>query len=457
MKRLKILLPVHVFFPTHFYGTETYTLELARTLEKLGHETVILTATPYGEKGAGTLHSIYHYDNLTVHCLDLNLKPHSRFKDTYYRPDLYPILEEIVAHIKPDIAHVTHLINHSSTLLEVLRDAQVPMIATLTDFFGICFNNKLERYDAALCQGPNNRSTNCLCCYLRKVETFSNHPVLRPFIRNDVLLRMISQMLYYVIKLPGLQKSSLAGHVLDVTQRITTLRYLYSSYQYLVAPTDFLYEAYASNHFYPERLRKINFGINLDLVKEYQRPKRKTDSKVRFGYIGQLTSHKGADLLIRAFLQLTGNNNFLVLYGPQDQDPMYMRELFSLASGSNGIEFRGTFPRKELARRLSEIDVLVIPSRWYENSPLVLLYSLATKTPVIVTDVKGMSEFVQDGFNGFTFKMNSVDQLTKTMQRIVDEPGMIEPLSENAAYTKDVLDHTQDICRLYDATVKGKG
>jgi glycosyltransferase involved in cell wall biosynthesis len=263
------------------------------------------------------------------------------------------------------------------------------------------------------------------------------------------------RMLPPIISVPGFRKGAVAGHVLDVTQRVNTLRYLYDTYQYLVAPTDFLYEAYVSNSFHPGRLRKINFGINLDLVRGYQRPKRKADSRVRFGYIGQLSSHKGADLLIKAFLQLKGDNGSLVLYGPQDQDPAYMQELFSLASENQRIEFRGTFPQTELPRRLSEIDVLVIPSRWYENSPLVLLYSLAVKTPVIATDVKGMSEFVRHGVNGFTFPMNSVEHLTKTMQHFIDDPRTIGRLSENAAYTKDVFNHANEVCALYDAAVKG--
>ena len=73
------------------------------------------------------------------------------------------------------------------------------------------------------------------------------------------------------------------------------------------------------------------------------------------------------------------------------------------------IEFRKTFPREELPAKLSDLDMLVIPSRWYENSPLVLLYALATRTPVIVTDVKGMTEFVRDDWNGYTFPMNDVE------------------------------------------------
>ena len=454
---MKILFPVHVFFPDHFYGTETYTLELAKALKIFGHETVILTTTPYGEKGAGRIHSTYEYDGLPVHCIDLNLKPHNRFRQTYYRPDLYPILQNIISEIGPDIVHVTHLINHTSTLLKVLREAQIPTVATLTDFFGICFNNKLERYDGSLCLGPNKKSTNCLCCYLRESKEVYSEKFLAPFLRNNILISLVSRFLPYLTKLPGLRKGSLSDHVLDVTCRINTLRDLYGIYQYMIAPTDFLYEAYVANHFYPDRLRKINFGINLDLVKDYQKPRKKTNSMIRFGYIGQLSSHKGVDLLIRSYLGLRGDNKSLVLYGPFDQDRPYMDELLRLSSGDGHIEFKSTFPREELAARLSKLDVLVIPSRWYENSPLVLLYALATRTPVIVTDVKGMSEFVKDGFNGHTFQKNSVDDLTSVMQKIVDDPVCIKRLSENAIYSKDVSDYAGEILEIYEAVLAGQG
>ena len=145
----------------------------------------------------------------------------------------------------------------------------------------------------------------------------------------------------------------------------------------------------------------------------------------------------------------------LSIYGSPDQDS-YMDELLRLSSRANHIKFCGTFPREELPARLSEFDVLVIPSRWYENSPLVLLYALATRTPVIVTDVKGMSEFVKDGFNGYTFKKNSVEHLTTIMQKIVDDPSSVERLSQNAVYTKDVSDHADDVFELYKAALGGQ-
>ena len=210
-----------------------------------------------------------------------------------------------------------------------------------------------------------------------------------------------------------------------------------------------------TNQFYPEKLKKVNFGVNLELVKGYQTPRKKTDSMIRFGFIGQLSAHKGVDLLINAYLRIKSDKISLWIYGAPDQDS-YMDKLLRLSERSKNVKFCGTFPREELPARLSDFDVLVIPSRWYENSPLVLLYALATRTPVIVTDVKGMSEFVKDGFNGYTFQKNNVEHLSTMMQKIVDDPSSVERLSQNAVYTKDVSDHAEDVFKLYKAALGGQ-
>jgi glycosyltransferase involved in cell wall biosynthesis len=454
MKPMKILLPVHVFFPQHFYGTETYTLELAKQFMAKGHIPIVLTATPSGEKGSGELYSKYEYDHVTVYCVDLNLKPHNRFKQTYYRKDLYSLQKEIIKKIGPDIAHVTHLINHSSVLLEVLRDLRIPAVATLTDFFGICLNNKLERYDGRLCNGPNRNSTNCLACYFRAEAVRKSEKLIAALAgTNNIILRLAVSALFHLTRVPRFGKNSLAGHILDVTGRTDLLRDLYGTYEAMIAPTVFLRDAYAANRFYPDRLKKINFGINLDLVSEFSKPKVRRGSQVRFGYIGQIAHHKGVDLLIKAYAGIKNQNKSLVIYGPYDQEPAYMEELKRLASNLNKVEFRGTFPQQELGQRLYEMDFLVIPSRWYENSPLVLLFALAAKTPVIVTDVQGLSEFVDNGVNGYTFKKDRIDHLRKIMQDIVDHPSRNARLSENATYTRDVADYAGEVLDLYESVL----
>lgn len=456
MKPLNILLPVHVFFPDHFYGTETYTLELAQRLKTLGHNPTILTAVLYGEKGPGEARFTYEYGGLTVDCIDLNTQPLKHFRQLYSRPDLYPILKDILLQRQPDIIHVTHLMGHTAVLLEVIRDMKIPVVATLTDFYGICSNSKLMFHDGSLCTGPNRRATNCLSCYIREHDyEFSTWKNLARLIQNDLSLRWVSSMLPYVFSLPLYAESLVRKKICDATDRIDYMRALYNVYACMITPTDLLHEAYLNNRFYPEKLKKINFGINLEMVKAYRHAIAEVPSTIRFGYIGQITSHKGVDLLIKAFAGLKGKQATLSIYGPRNQDPAYIKTLDHLCSGVDAIEFMETFPSDQLGKVLSEIDVLVIPSRWYENSPLVLLYALATKTPVIVTDMKGMSEFIRNDFNGYTFKIDNASQLMEIMQKIVNNPVSLLQLSKNAEYSKDVMDHVSDILEIYQ-TVLGK-
>ncbi len=456
MKPLNILLPVHVFFPDHFYGTETYTLELAQSLKSMGHNPTILTAILYGEKSPGGDRFTYEYGGLTVDCIDLNTQPLKNFKQLYSRPDLYPVLKDILQQRKPDIVHVAHLMGHTAVLLEVIRDLKLPVVATLTDFYGICPNSKLISYDGSLCTGPNPRSTNCLSCYIREHDyEFTSPKIMASLIQNDLTLPWVSSLLPYIAALPRFAQSPVRGSIRDAIERIDYVRALYKIYARMITPTDLLHEAYVKNRFYPEKLKKINFGINQDMVKTYRHAMAEVPSSIKFGYIGQITSHKGVDLLIKAFSGLNGKQASLSIYGSKDQDAAYMSELNQLSGGRGAIDFKDTFPKDQLGKVLSEIDVLVIPSRWYENSPLVLLYALATKTPVIVTDMKGMSEFVRNGVNGFTFKKDNAAHLGQIMQQIVDNPAALLQLSKNADYAKDIMDHAGEVLDIYQTVLAG--
>ena len=57
------------------------------------------------------------------------------------------------------------------------------------------------------------------------------------------------------------------------------------------------------------------------------------------------------------------------------------------------------------------VDLLVIPPRWYENIPPVLLNELATHTSVLVSDIEGVTEFGENGVPAVSFQRGSVDDL----------------------------------------------
>ena len=71
----------------------------------------------------------------------------------------------------------------------------------------------------------------------------------------------------------------------------------------------------------------------------------------------------------------------------------------------------GEFKHSRIAEIFSEIDVLVVPSVWYENSPLVIQEAFLAGTPVIASDIGGIPELVKDKENGLLFKANDDNDL----------------------------------------------
>jgi glycosyltransferase involved in cell wall biosynthesis len=322
----------------------------------------------------------------------------------------------------------------------------IPVFATLTDFFGFCYNNQLESAEGALCEGPNPDRANCIACFLKLASSRPNaefisklggHPVLRaPVSRHLARLGRREREPFTI--------SSFAPN--DIVVRPGILRRAMEVYREAIAPTLFLKGAYERNGF-PAPLRLSHFGIEID---RSPKPARHDGRAVRLGFIGQLTPHKGAHLLVEA-LRASGRANLsLSLWGPHDQDPAYYAKLLRLAEGLQ-IKFPGILPRAELAAAFGMLDYLVIPSTWYENSPLILLQALATHTPVIVADVPGMTEFIENGVNGLHFARGNLVNLTGILRKVADEPDLASEMGAASSYERVPADMAYDLLSLYAA------
>src|SRR5262249_2069085 len=200
---------------------------------------------------------------------------------------------------------------------------------------------------------------------------------------------------YKASKLPGAVRATMA--------RPNVLRTAANRPNASTVPTMLMRDLFVENGINPKLIHHVPFGIDTAPLEAHQ--KKTSSDVIRFGFIGTLFEHKGVDLLIRAFLDLPQDVNArLHIYGDPRQFPDYASGLMKLADNgsvnSSKITFEGTFPNAELGRVLSNLDVLVVPSRWYENTPLVIQSSLATKTPVIATNLGGMSELIKHNING---------------------------------------------------------
>ena len=197
-------------------------------------------------------------------------------------------------------------------------------------------------------------------------------------------------------------------------------------------------------------LTRIPFGVDLP---RHAKPPRRDPRKLVIGFIGQIMPHKGPDLLIGAAQRTLAPSRYeLRIYGDDSQDRGFAASLRDRAHG-NPVQFLGVFPSDRMRDVLDEIDVLAIPSRWYENSPLVLLNALASHTPVVISDVPGMSEFVEEGVGGYAFRRGDEQALADVLGRLDRDPGALPRVLEGAHYDVTSLEMAKRTVGVYAATL----
>jgi len=178
--------------------------------------------------------------------------------------------------------------------------------------------------------------------------------------------------------------------------------------------------------------------------------------KLRIGYLGQLVPHKGVHLLLDAFKMLARQPGAceLILHGKISEATAYERQLLKMGEADPDITFAGPYPNTEVGRVLNELDVIVVPSIWYENRPTVIIEAMATRTPAVVARLGGMAELVKHNHNGLLFDSGNVTSLAAQLQRLLNEPTLLAQLRQNIPPIPKAEDELNTIVSLYQSLVK---
>jgi hypothetical protein len=121
------------------------------------------------------------------------------------------------------------------------------------------------------------------------------------------------------------------------------------------------------------------------------------------------------------------------------------------------LELAGVYRRQEVSRVLRELDVIVVPSLWYENSPNAILESFAHRTPVVASDLGGMTELVREGENGLLFAPGDADDLARQLRRLLDDPHVLSTLRAGISPVKSVAQEMDELDEIYRAVVGNGG
>jgi glycosyltransferase involved in cell wall biosynthesis len=178
--------------------------------------------------------------------------------------------------------------------------------------------------------------------------------------------------------------------------------------------------------------------------------KKVTPAGIHFGYIGTISEFKGVDILIKAFMNVTGDEASLSVYGDFQSATQYYRSLKKISRNDKRIHFHGAYDTKQLGDILSTIDVVVVPTRCNESFNMVIREAFSQKIPVIASRIGAIPEIVKDNINGMMFEPGNIVQLSQKMQALLERPAQVRQFARNAPPIKYIADHAREIENVYN-------
>jgi glycosyltransferase involved in cell wall biosynthesis len=103
---------------------------------------------------------------------------------------------------------------------------------------------------------------------------------------------------------------------------------------------------------------------------------------------------------------------------------------------------------------MTNLDWVVVPSVWWENSPLVIQESFHFRRPVICSDIGGMAEKVKHGVNGLHFRAGDARSLADTIRTAAGTPGLWERLREGIQPVHPMTTHVATLTEIYNALLR---
>jgi glycosyltransferase involved in cell wall biosynthesis len=311
---------------------------------------------------------------------------------------------KFLGEIHPDIVHVGHLSHLSTNLVAIAKAAKIPVVFTLHDYWMQCLRGQLITSKMQLCPGPSE--DRCVTC-------------MRYYFRSDPEARQAYR--------------SWDTHTRSICAQV----------DHFIAPCRFLYDKFEVWGIPVGRMSNLDYGFDLAPFKKLKKQK---SLKIRFGFMGRIIPVKGVDLLIEAINGLAHSKVELNIFGANNSEVAYLKRM----DRHQNVHFLGNYDNRDIAEVFQKIDVLVVPSRWYENSPLVIHEAFLAGVPVITANIGGMAELVKDGENGLLFQVDNVQDLQAKMQRFLDHPELLRTLTKTVTPVRSIQEDARDILAIYN-------
>jgi glycosyltransferase involved in cell wall biosynthesis len=301
----------------------------------------------------------------------------------------------LVEHLRPDVVHLQHYQFIGLDALEMFKEfAGCRTVLTLHEYLLICHHDgqMVKTGDFRLCHEAT--PAECHACF------------------------------------PAVGSGKFFLRAKSIRQRLEAA-------DRLVSPSRFLRDRHAAWGVPADRISVIENPMppQFEVLPFSPVRRRSSDSaRLRLGFFGQLTRYKGALVLLDAVRHLPADVRArveLLVFGARlEQQPPEFQEMVRqrLADTAGNVSMFGPYRHEDVPALMRSVDWIVVPSTWWENSPLVIQEARAVGTPILASNIGGMAEKVRDGIDGVHFLAGSPLDLASRIEAIVRGEVVLAPV-----------------------------
>jgi glycosyltransferase involved in cell wall biosynthesis len=332
-------------------------------------------------------------------------------------PEFPAALTALLQELRPDIVHLHHYTNFGvETLLHIRRTLpNASILLTLHEYLAICnhFGQMVKRPSLSLCERSGWRD--CARCFPERSE-------------QDFFLRE---------------------------------RYLKRFFQlvdHFISPSKFLADRYVAWGIEPSLFSVIENGMPEHNLPEAPSLPPLRDGLV-FAFFGQISRLKGIDVVFDAAALLEKEDVsglHIDIHGDYSGQPPELRAAFErrLENLPANLRYCGSYENTRVHELMRSAHAVLVPSVWWENSPLVIQEALLNRRPVICSDIGGMAEKVRDGLDGIHIRAGSAHALAALLKRLAADPDSLTRLQATMAQPPSLRETTQKTLQLYRNLLK---
>jgi glycosyltransferase involved in cell wall biosynthesis len=234
----------------------------------------------------------------------------------------------------------------------------------------------------------------------------------------------------------------------DVKERLAQARRVFEQVTLFVAPSRSIADEFIALGLDRSRVRVSDNGFP-----PMTRPTRTAvGARLRIGFVGTLAWHKGAHVLLDALRRLPDDKYELQIHGDLKVFPDYVADLRRRAEGMP-VRFMGRFDEAQAVAAYAGFDVLIVPSLWLENSPLVIHEAFQAGVPVVGSRIGGTADLVTDGVNGRLYDPGSPAELAAILSSLVDNPAQLAAWAAALPAVKTIDEDARAWERTYEEVI----